>query len=121
LDKARGTDIMATKIARPMTSWILFLWFRQGQRIQTNDTVLARTTRLALRRGCSSQCSNAIANMGEISAPPKPVFIKLWSAAVRRRFRKKHCKKTVSDTERMKNTPVHVCWNCLCWLSFNRN
>jgi hypothetical protein len=35
-------------------------------------------------------------------------------------FEKKALQKIVSDIERMKNTPVHVCWNCLCWLSFNR-
>jgi hypothetical protein len=39
----------------------------------------------------------------------RPVFIKLWSATVRRMFRKKkHCKKNVSDIERMKNIAMCV-------------
>jgi hypothetical protein len=34
-----------------------------------------------------------------------------WSAAVCRRFqKKKHCT-LVSDTERIKNTPIHICAN----------
>jgi hypothetical protein len=32
-----------------------------------------------------------------------------WSAAARRRFRKKNIAKIVWDTEWMKNTPIHVC------------
>jgi hypothetical protein len=43
----------------------------------------------------------------------RPAFPKLWSAVVRqvvcRRFRKKSNTKIVSDTERMKNTPIRVC------------
>jgi hypothetical protein len=37
------------------------------------------------------------------------VFLKLWSAAVHKRFRKKSLAKIVSGTQRMKNTLVHVC------------
>jgi hypothetical protein len=45
------------------------------------------------------------------------VFLKLWSAAVLRVVRgspqavseEKALQKIVSDTERMKNTPIHVC------------
>jgi hypothetical protein len=36
----------------------------------------------------------------------KAVFLKLWSAAG---FGRKIVEKNVSDTERMKNTPIHVC------------
>jgi hypothetical protein len=42
---------------------------------------------------------------------PIQVFIKVWSAAICRRFqKKKHCK-IVSDTEWIKNTPIHICAN----------
>jgi hypothetical protein len=37
------------------------------------------------------------------------VFRKMWSTAIRRQLRNKSITKTVSDTERIKNTPVHVC------------
>jgi len=34
-----------------------------------------------------------------------------WSSVVRRRFqKKKHCKNCIrSDTEQIKNTPIHIC------------
>jgi hypothetical protein len=37
------------------------------------------------------------------------MIVKLWSAAVHRRYRKKTHSKIVSDTEGMKNTPIHIC------------
>jgi hypothetical protein len=37
------------------------------------------------------------------------VFLNLWSAAVRSSFGRKSTVNIVSETERMKNTPTHVC------------
>jgi hypothetical protein len=60
LDMVWGTNTLATKILRPVTTW-LFLEFCQRCLHTTIATVLGKAMRLNLRCDCLSWCYNAVA------------------------------------------------------------